>query len=131
MLLRVFTVYWIYINYFTFMASLIVLLLWIGTAKLHRPDINTFPFPLSTWSEAFLHSLPKSTWNIKYNYLIFKQTKFGITAMITVMHVTKMTKAQIHNTVINGVFYMLSNYQQNAHYKNLKTQYKYCNCTLH
>lgn len=43
------------------MASLTVPLRLNGTAKLHKPDINTFPFPLSTLSEEFLYSLPVST----------------------------------------------------------------------
>lgn len=43
------------------MASLTKLLRCIGTAILQRPDINTFPFPLSTLIEAFLQSLPIST----------------------------------------------------------------------
>lgn len=45
---------------FTFIAFLIVPLRLNGTAKLHKPDINTFPFPLSTLSEANLYSLPES-----------------------------------------------------------------------
>lgn len=43
------------------MASLIVPLRLNGTTTLHKPDIEIFPFPRFTVSEAFLHSLPKST----------------------------------------------------------------------
>lgn len=52
------------------MASFTVPLRLNGTAKLHRPDINNFPFPLSTLSEAFLHSLPKSTYSIEHKCLL-------------------------------------------------------------
>lgn len=52
------------------MASFTVPLRLNGTAKLHNPDINTFPFPLSTLSEDFLYSLPISTYkNQKRLYL--------------------------------------------------------------
>jgi len=40
------------------MASLTVPLRLNGIAKLHKPDINTFPFPLSTVSEGCLQQLP-------------------------------------------------------------------------
>lgn len=52
------------------MASFTVPLRLNGTAKLDRPDINTFPFPLSTLSEAFLHSLPESTYSNNHKYLL-------------------------------------------------------------